>query len=417
MKFEDLKFGMFVHYGLFSMLGRGEWVMNREQISREEYAKLADDFNPSKFDADAICDLAVKAGMRYITFTTMHHEGFRLYDSKLSDYNSVKACGRDLTQEIIDAARKRGLKVALYHSLNNWYDLPDAVDALEDEAKYEVFLENTLERIKELVTRYNPIDTLWYDGWWPFNSEKWQAEKMNAMVRKIQPHILFNGRNGLPGDFGTPEGHVSAPSPWRPWEACMTLNNNWGYHSGDHNWKTPGNVIDMLAKVAQGNGNLLLNIGPKGDGSIPETSIKVLEAIGNWIHKNSECLYDTEVFDLDLQERENHRGDWSHNGPLTVKGNNLFFWVKHWTGSELILSGLETEVTKVSFLANNESVNFEQSGGKLVISGLPKNAPDSLCTVLKIECSAPPSMYLCGGLRIPHVNHPHYDPCESDIQL
>ncbi len=416
MKFEDLRFGLFVHYGLYSMLGRGEWVMNREQIPREEYAKLADEFSAKNFDADFICDLAVKAGMRYITFTTMHHDGFRLYDSRLSDYNSVKACGRDLVREVIDAAEKRGLKVALYHSLNNWYDQPDAVDALEDESKYEIFINNTLERIKELVTKYNPIDTLWYDGWWPFNAEKWQAEKMNAIVQAIQPHILFNGRNGLAGDFGTPEGHISAPAPWRPWEACMTLNDCWGFHQGDHNWKSAGDVVDMLAKVAQGKGNLLLNIGPEGDGTIPAESVKVLETVGEWMSKYSEAVYDTEIFTYHLMERGEGRSELNHHGTFTAQGNELYFWVKHWTGNELTLCGLETQVQNVHLLSNNESFKFEQTGGKLVISGLPDTPPDPVCPVVKIECDGPPSMYLCGGMRIPQVKHPHYDPCESDIE-
>jgi len=417
MRFEDLRFGMFVHYGLFSLLERGEWVMNRELISKREYAKLAKKFSAENFNAELICDLAVKTGMRYITFSTMHHEGFRLYDTQLSDYNSVKACGRDITQEIIDAARKRGLKIALYHSLNNWYDEPDAVDALEDEVKYEIFINNTFARIKELVTRYNPIDILWYDGWWPFNSEKWQAEKMNAMVRAIQPHILFNGRNGLHGDFRTPEGHISAPEPWCPWEACMTLNDSWGFHCGDHNWKSSGEVVDMLARVAQGRGNLLLNIGPKGDGSVPESSIKILDEVGRWMNKYSECVYDTEIFDYDLQRRGNHRGDWSSHGYLTAKGNNLYFWVRRWVGETLVLSGLETKVKNVSCLSSFEAFKFNQTGGRLIISGLPELSPDSIGPVIKIECSEAPSMYLCGGMRIPQVAHPHYDPCSSDIRL
>ena len=193
-------------------------------------------------------------------------DGFRLYDTQLSNFKSK----RDLTAEIIAACRKRGLRIALYHSLNNWMDKPDSVDALEDKAAYEKFIANTFVRIRELVTKYNPIDTLWYDGWWPFNAEGWRGEEMNAMVRAIQPHILFNGRNGLPGDFGTPEGHVTAPTPWRPWEACITHNNSWCFHAGDHDWKRPGDLVDMLAKVAVGKGNLLFNIGPRGDGSIPE---------------------------------------------------------------------------------------------------------------------------------------------------
>jgi alpha-L-fucosidase len=137
------------------------------------------------------------------------------------------------------AARRHGLRIALYHSLNNWNDAPDAADALERPADRTRFIANTFARIRELVTRFNPIDVLWYDGWWPFDAQGWEAERTNAMVRDIQPHILFNGRNGLPGDFATPESHLGAPRPWRPWEGCLTLNNTWGYHAGDHDWKTP----------------------------------------------------------------------------------------------------------------------------------------------------------------------------------
>ena len=415
--FSEARFGMFVHFGLYSLLGRGEWAMNRENIEPAEYRKLADRFNPDRFDADLICSLAVKTGMRYITFTTMHHEGFRLYDSQLSDYNSVKTCGRDFTQEIIDAARKRNLKIGLYHSLNNWYDQPDAVDALEDKQKYEVFINNTFERIKELITKYNPIDMLWYDGWWPFDAQGWQAEKMNNMIREIQPKILVNGRNGLPGDFGTPEGHISAPSPWRPWEACMTLNNNWGFHGGDHDWKSARNVIDMLAKVVEGKGNLLLNIGPKGDGSIPKISVKILSEIGDWMSKYSECVYTTDVFDYDLQKRGTHIGDWSHHGPITMKGNNLYFWMKYWEGGDFVLAGLETKVKAVYCQDTEKPLKFEQTGTKLTIFDLPELPPDPIYPVIKIECFDPPSIYLCGGMRIPQVEHPHYDPCKSNIQL
>lgn len=218
--FVRARFGLFIHYGLYSLLGRGEWVRNREQIPPEEYTALANQFTAERFDADALADLAVRAGMRYVCFTTMHHDGFRLYDTRLSAFRSR----RDLTGELVAACRRRGLRIALYHSLNNWHDQPDAVAALEDAASRETFLANTFARLRELVTRYNPIDVLWYDGWWPFDAQGWRATEMNEMVRRIQPHILFNGRNGLPGDFATPEGHLTAPRPWRPWEACIPHN-------------------------------------------------------------------------------------------------------------------------------------------------------------------------------------------------
>ncbi len=414
--FQEARFGLFIHYGLYSMLGRGEWVMNREKIQPEEYRNLAGRFTADKFDADFICDLAVNAGMKYVVFTTMHHEGFRLYDSVISDYNSMKSpAKRDLTREIIDAARKRGLKIGLYHSLNNWFDQPDSVNALETKKDYEVFIRNTHERIRELVTKYNPIDVMWYDGWWPFNAEGWQAEKMNQMVSGIQPHIIFNGRNALPGDFSTPEGHLSAPSPWRPWEACMTLNDHWGYCRGDDNWKSAGTVIDMLAKVASGKGNLLLNIGPGGDGSIPAESVRILQELGKWMKINRECLFGTDIFTFDLQKKEGHRGDWIPHGHLTAKGNDLYVIVRYWPEEEFIVTGLECKVMEITMLGDESNrIAFRQEGDKLTISGLPENPP-AFCPVLRLKCDRAPVVYCTGGMRNPGVPHPHYDPCPSDI--
>ena len=416
--FEDARYGMFIHYGLYSILARGEWVMNRERISLREMKELAGQFNPCNFNAEHICDLAVNAGMRYVNLTTMHHDGFRLYDTELSDFNSMHYCGRDLVEEFVTAARDRGLKIALYHSLNNWYDQPDAVDALEKEDNYEEFITATHARIKELITRFNPVDILWYDGWWPFNAEKWRGKEMNEMIHQIQPHILFNGRNGLSGDFGTPEGHISAPDPWRPWEACMTLNDHWGYHRGDNNWKSPNAVIDMLTKAAQGRGNLLLNIGPLGDGSIPVQSVEIIETVGKWLEKHGECIFDTDIFTFGLMSREGHNGDFNSNGPFTVKGKSLYQIVRYWPGSELVIAGLNTKVEQVTLLANNEenTCEFTQTKDKITVTGLPIEAPDKICPVLRFDCKDVPSMYLTGGMRIPNVPHPPYDPCQSDIE-
>ncbi|MBN1864975.1 MAG: alpha-L-fucosidase [Victivallales bacterium] len=417
--FEQARYGMFIHFGLYSLLGRGEWVWNREQVPFHEYTALADSFTAGEFDAEALCDLAVRAGMRYVVITTMHHDGFRLYDTDLSEFCTTKtAAKRDLIAEIVDAARSRGLKIGLYHSLNNWHDKPDAVDALEDEDAYGRFIENTFSRIKELVTKFNPVDILWYDGWWPFNANGWQAMKMNEMVREIQPHIFFNGRNGLPGNFSTPEGHMAVPDPWRPWEACMTLNNSWGYHAGDKDWKRPVEVVNMLATAAKGRGNLLLNIGPRGDGSVPEESVKVLEEVGSWLGRGAaEAIYDTDLFTFNLRERGSHRGDWCSHGPFTSKGNNLYLLVRRWPGSNLAVGGIEAEVREAYLLGNEgfRAVNFKQEAGRTVVSDLPANPPDSLCPIVKFICEQPPLIYQCGGLRVPIVAHPHYDPCPSDI--
>ncbi|MEX2606743.1 MAG: alpha-L-fucosidase [Kiritimatiellia bacterium] len=415
--FEDARYGMFVHYGLFSLLERGEWVMNRERLSRDEMRKLAGSFDPAAFDAEALCDLAVSAGMRYVVLTTMHHEGFRLYDTELSSFNSKAVCGRDLVEEFVQAARRRGLKTGLYHSLNNWYDSPDGSDALEDPADYEVYIEKTHARLRELVTRFNPIDVLWYDGWWPFDAHGWKAEEMNAMVRKIQPHILVNGRNGLPGDFGTPEGHMSAPQPWRPWEACMTLNDHWGYHCGDRNWKTPAEVVQLLMTAAQDRGNLLLNIGPRGDGSVPTASVDILHQVGRWLEHCGEAVYDTDPYTFGLMDRAGHNADWSHHGPFSRKGNILYQFLRYWPGAECVIAGLQATVERVTLLGagNGEDLPFAQREDKVVISGLPEHAPDGIGPVLRLVCDGEPVMELSGGMRIPTVPHPPYDPCPSDI--
>lgn len=413
--FSEARYGLFVHFGLYSAIGRGEWVMNREEISPAEMREVAEEFDPAAFDAEEIADLAVTGGMKYLVFTTMHHEGFRLYHSELTDFCSMKlGPKRDFVAEIIRAARTRGLKVGLYHSLNNWFDQPDAVAALENNEAYEVFIENTFARIRELVTRYNPIDILWYDGWWPFDAKGWQAERMNAMVREIQPHILFNGRNGLPGDFATPEQHLAAPKPWRPWEACITLNDNWGFHAGDQNWKTPAQVIKMLTQVAQGRGNLLLNIGPRGDGSIPGRSVEIIHAVGRWLETHGECLWGTDLCTIDPYTRGDHAGDITHHGPFTRKGNNLYLILTSLPEDRLIVTGLECRVLAASILGADR-VEFRQESGRLSVRTAGIEQSDGLPPVLKLECDRPPVIYKTGGMRIPSTPHPRYDPVPADI--
>lgn len=416
--FTSLRYGLFVHFGLYSLLGRGEWVMNREAIPPEEYAKLAEQFNADHFDADAICDLAVRGGMRYVVLTTMHHEGFRLYETSLSDYHAVNTpAKRDLVAEMIEAARKRDLKIGLYHSLNNWFDQPDAVAALENTKAYGDFIDATFARIEELVRRFNPIDILWYDGWWPFDARDWQAERMNQMVRSIQPHVIFNGRNGLPGDFATPEQHLAAPSPWRPWEACITTNDSWGFHAGDHEWKTPKQIATLLATAAQGRGNLLLNIGLAGDGSIPKPAAESIEAVGRWIQENDNCIYDTDMWTFDPYARGDHRGDWCHHGQILRKGRSLYLLIHRWAGSELFVAGLEARVCNAQLLNPRADLAVHQNSRGIQLSGLPKQYPkgETVCPVIRIDCNDIPAMYLTGGMRTPSVPHPHYDPCPSDI--
>lgn len=414
--FTAMRYGMFVHYGLFSMLGRGEWVMNREQIAPSEMERLAQEFNPSKFDAEEICRLAVDGGMKYVVLTTMHHEGFRLYDTALTAFNAKAVCGRDLVEEFVSAARRHGLRIGLYHSLNNWHDQPDAVAALESEADYRLFMEHTFTRIKELVTHFNPVDILWYDGWWPFDAEGWLAERMNEMVSAIQPHVIFNGRNCLPGDFGTPEQHLSVPDPWRPWEACMTLNDHWGFHISDEEWKSPRAVVKMLLTCANGKGNLLLNIGPRGDGSIPEPSVKIIRKVGEWLANGGrEAVTDNEIMKLGPYFRkEEERTDWDGMGVFSAAGANLYFTMLYYPGRQLTFTGFEMNVKRVSSVPFGE-LCFWQDGGKIAVE-LPEAMAEAFCPVIRFECDGTPSIYRTGGMRLPKCRHTRYDPAPSDIQ-
>lgn len=413
-EFAELRYGMFVHFGLFSRLGRGEWVMNREQLSCDDMRREAEKFDPVNFDADAICRLAVDAGMKYIVFVTMHHDGFRLYDTKLSDHNSVKACGRDLVAEMVASCRKHGLKIGLYHSLNNWFDQPDAVAALENKDDYNKFIDATFARLKELTEKFKPFDIMWYDGWWPFNADGWQAEKMNAMLREIQPGLLFNGRNCLPGDFGTPEQHLTAPVPYRPWEACVTLNNSWGFVKGDDNWKRPLEVSNMLKSCALNKGNLLLNVGPRGDGSIPEETISILKEVGSWLRNGgAEALADCEPMPLTpTLALPTDRGDWDTQAEFTCSKNDLFVIMKYHPAS-YTLTGLQCKVLKISCM--NEDIPFTQNGGKLQFD-IPERISSTFRPTFKLHCDSAPSIYRCGGIRIPNVEHPRYDPITPDIE-
>jgi alpha-L-fucosidase len=415
--FRNARYGLFIHYGLYSLLERGEWVMNREEIPVEEYSQLTDKFTAENFDADDLLGRAKNDwGMRYAVLTTKHHEGFCLYDSSLTDFKATRsAAKRDLVAEFVEACRKHDMRIGLYHSLNDWSSNPDAVDALErPEECYQKFIDFVHGQIRDLLKRYGKIDVMWYDGWWPFDGEGWQAEKLNAMVRELQPGILVNGRCGLPGDFDTPEQHMKSSK--QMWEACMTLNNSWGWHSGDHNWKSPKQIAVMLRQAAAGEGNLLLNVGPMPDGAIPQPSIEILNRVGEWLKINGEAIYDTERFDVDPRIRGDARADWTNHGGYTASGNRFYLHVHNWPGKTLTLTGIECKVSSVKNLEIGEDYEFVQDGGKVVVSGLPADCYTTMPVVLRFTTEDRPCIYKTGGLRVPIVPHCRYDPIEPDIQ-
>lgn len=390
----EARFGMFIHWGLYSQLGRHEWVMNRERTPMAEYEKLAESWQVKPWPADEWARLAKESGMKYMVMTTKHHEGFCLWNTQQTPYNAYRlGPKRDLVAEYVEACRKHGLKVGFYYSLMDWHH-PDGALCAKDEAARRRFLDFTQGCVRELVSNYGKIDILWYDVSWPLASpEAWESARMNAMVREIQPHILINNRSQLPEDFGTPEEHVTAESEGRDWEACMTFNGSWGYMpiAPAEDWLRPRQVLDMLRVASSGQGNLLLNIGPKPDGSVPEEAYERLAPVGRWLAANGEAVYG---------KVDRARVEWVPTGGFSVKGNTAYFWCSRWPGSEVVIGGLTgCRVQKASILATGQAFPFEQSENRLVIRGLPETNPDPHAgvTVLKLECDAPPSQVLGAG--------------------
>ena len=385
--FREARFGMFIHWGLYSQLGRHEWVMNRERIPVEEYEKLASTWKPKPNAAGDWAKLAKRAGMRYMVMTTKHHEGFCLFDSKLTDYNAAKCGpGRDLVAEFVEAARAEGLKVGFYYSLMDWHH-PDGARCKKDEAARRRFVDYIHGQVRELCTNYGKIDIMWYDVAWPLDAEEWESAKMNAMVRQLQPDIIINNRSKLPEDFDTPEQHITPSREGRAWEACMTFNDSWGYTPIDTNYKSAWHVVSMLRQVAAGGGNLLLNIGPKPDGSVPEICEQELLKVWEWLQQYGPAVYEA----TDPIEQE-----WMITGAFTRKGNTLYFHCNRWPGEELAIGGLVNKVLKARLMGGPE-VKFTQVRDRLVLHGLPKEAPNPLATVIELKVEGEPRQVLGPG--------------------
>jgi alpha-L-fucosidase len=376
----EARFGMFIHWGLYSVIGRHEWAMEEEGIPVSEYELLAKRFQPQPNAARAWAKLAKSAGQKYMVMTTKHHEGFCNFDTKLTNYCAPKqGPGRDLVREYVEAARAEGMRVGFYYSLMDWHH-PDGARCATDPDARKRFVEYTHGLIRELMTNYGKIDVLWYDVDWPLDAAQWESEKMNKMVFSLQPDIIVDNRNGLPGDFSTPEQEIVAEKGTRSWESCMTLNDSWGYHRADDNWKSPKTVIRNLVECSRDGGNYLLNIGPKPDGSIPEDSVRVLTEVGQWMSRNGDTIHT-------LERCQVHASEFAG---FTRRGNTLYMHVYFWPGETVALAGLMTKVKSARLFASNQDVKFEQDRFRVRFMGLPSDAPDQPLTTLAIECESEP---------------------------
>lgn len=394
-RFKQDRFGIYVHFGLYSILGRGEWTMYSERIPVAEYAKLADEFCPKEGCAKEWVETAVNAGAKYMVLTTRHHEGFCLFDSKFSDFTSMKhGCKRDIVREYVDAARAAGLRVGLYYSLLDWrfkgYFEPEKYPESKDALLQQIF-----GQVRELMSNYGKIDILEYDGGWDAKlqygrdkwAEFWHAAELNAMVRELQPDIIINDRSGKDEDIETPEQVVRAGEK-RMTESCMCIGDScaWGYTRFNPNWKTSEQLIQHLVQAAQLGGNYLLNIGPCPDGSIRNEEFERLQIVGQWLKRNGEAIYGSESCEL-IGASQPGLVDLNLQGPWTRKGNVGYWCIFRWCGTNATAVRVGTPVKKVSLLENGKELPFvwNEKNGKLSINGLPALPPDALCTIIKVE--------------------------------
>jgi len=394
------RFGMFIHWGLYSIPARGEWVRSIERISNEAYQKYFNAFDPIGYDPGEWARLAVKAGMRYAVLTAKHHDGFCLFDSKLTDYKSTNTrAGRDLVREFTDAFRAEGLKVGLYFSLIDWHhpDFPHYGDrqhpmrdneAFKNHAAVENFdryLDYMHGQVREICTGYGKLDILWFDFSYPgMSGEKWRATDLVRMVRSYHPDVLINNRleasgegfgsllTGNPseysGDFVSPEqiippeGIIDACGNPVVWEACVTLNNNWGYAAHDHNWKNAQVVTRKLVECVSKGGNLLLNVGPDAKGRIPKETVDILTGVGDWIERNGESIYGCGISTIPRQP-------W---GCVTEDMHNIYLHVYEDTVGPVPLKGCKAE--------DFQLIQFESTGAELEVkpSWTTGNYPDHM---------------------------------------
>ena len=419
--FRDAKFGMFIHWGLYSVAagewngkpvrGIGEWILSNARITVEDYTPLQRQFNPVKFDARRWVEVAKNAGVKYIVITSKHHDGFCLWNSAHTDWDigGSPFAPRDPLKELADACAEAGIRLCFYHSIMDWHH-PDYLPRREwdtrstEGAEYDRYERYMKAQLKELVSgRYGKVGILWFDGEW---EGTWTHEKGKALydyVRGLDPDIIVNnrvdtGRSGMEGitregeyrgDYGTPEQQIPATGLGAgvDWETCMTMNNTWGYKKNDDSWKSGADLIRKLVDIASKGGNFLLNVGPTGEGEIPAPSIERLEAVGDWMKVNGCAIYGTEANPFPeppswgrITRAKNDDGS-----------NRLYLHVFDWpSDGTLELSGLLSEPRAVQVLGQRTRNLWPTTrSGDTLVMYLPKEPFDPVCTVVALDLAEP----------------------------
>jgi alpha-L-fucosidase len=376
----DARFGMFIHWGIYAIPARGEWIKQQEGIPEEVYQTYFETFNPLDYDPRAWARLARQAGMKYAVMTTKHHDGFCLFDSQFTEYKATRTqAGRDLVKEYVEAFRAEGLKVGFYYSLLDWHhpDYPiagDRIHPFRNRPEYQDhhgtlprYADYLRHQVEELLTNYGKIDIIWFDfSYDEMRGEAWKATELVQMVRKLQPGILIDNRLGgnvkarepepFAGDFASPEqiippeGVTNEDGQPIPWEACITLNDHWGYAAADKNWKPARTVVRALVECVSKGGNLLLNVGPTARGEIPGECVQVLGEVGEWMHRNGASVYGCGNAGLPKPE-------W---GRWTAKDGHLYAHVLERGIGPVNLRGQEGKLACARLLADGSEIRLER---------------------------------------------------------
>ena len=405
--FQDMKFGLFIHWGASSVLGAGEWVMNNRNIKVEDYRRLKDFFNPAQFDAAAWVSMAKAAGMKYITFITRHHDGFSNWDTKASDWKVTQTpYGKDVLKMLADECRKQGIRLFLYYSLLDWYrtDYPWQTGRTGQgtgrtgKGDYAQYLQFMKAQLTELLTNYGPIAGIWFDGHWDQTAPEgagdrsarinWKYDEIYGLIHKLQPQCLignnhhlapFDGEDfqmfekDLPGENRSGLSFQQA-AEHLPVETCETLNGSWGFNITDRNYKSVKEVVHYLVNTAGRNANQLLNVGPMPNGQIQQEFADTLKLVGKWLQANGESIYGTRGNIIPPQP-------W---GVLTGNGKFIYVHVLHPPQQPYILIPLNQKVGKAVLLNGNRMLKIKQQEEGLFIYLDPSDLAE-MDTVLKLE--------------------------------
>jgi alpha-L-fucosidase len=400
-EFQDMKFGMFIHWGVYSVLGDGEWVFHNRHLKVDEYNRLPMFFDPEKFDAQAWVALAKSAGMKYITITSRHHDGFAMFDSKVSDWNIVARTPykKDPLKLLADECHRQGIKLFFYYSQLDWHN-PDYYprgatnwpNGRPDHGDWSAYLDTYMDgQLSELLTNYGPIGGIWFDGMWDKPDADWHLDKTYTLIHRLQPAALI-----IPNHHQTPRagedvqvferdlpGQNSAGfnttyiSSQLPLESCDTLNDNWGFNIGDSNYKSVADLERRLIRSAGNNSNLLMNIGPYPNGEIDPQFVTRLKAVGEWLSKYGDSVYGTRGGPFPP-------GDW---GVTTQKDNRIYVHVLKWAAPLLALPPLPQKIASAHFLSDHAPIPFTQNADGVVLK-VPAANQDETDRVIVLTLAA-----------------------------